>query len=662
MGAKTNLGWILFLAGTVAALADSPPDWLRLPAPGDARPAEVSAWILDNNLRVSQQDEETVTFRYRLAVMVLSNAGVQHGGFSIPFTSGSSSVASAHAWAMSPDGKKCREFGINDFVVSSLAVNNMVWDLTKAVSFEAQRYLQPGWILAWEVEIKSVSTAFDIHWSPRVNLPVRSAVLELIPMAGGFVKWKVFSGDMPVPSSFGHEGGLIWELSNIPGYGTDVPAAAERDSMQVRAYLLGSPAETRSWADVVNLARHEMDPKAVVTPELASLAAKLASTGDVWTRIEPICRFVQKEVSYLSLTIASDSMAGYRPHPAAEVCDNRYGDCKDKAVLLCTLLKSVGVESRVMLVNSGIRMANRADWPSANFNHAIVAIPCASAPPAGSTVVRVGGRDYLLFDPTDEHVPFGELPSGDTGGLGLVLAPGGSDAVIIPSIAADRVTVSSEIRTVMAEDGSAAIELSEKRFSLAASDAVARDETEPLFERTGALEKRIQRRLPLISSLSWESHEVLPSHDWVGTAKFSAQYVGKRMTGGMYVATDLLSVVPAAEPWYEASDGWVSIMPGVLTRTVWVTAPAGWAVAELPPDWNLKSPAGEGSVRYSTEAGVAKGEMRLKIQGGVLARDAYLEFRELLRAEVAAERRPVVLRKIKPAAAPAPAALDPRAR
>lgn len=643
-------GLILFLAGSVAALADSPPDWLRLPEAGQARPADVSAWILHNNLRVSQRDQDSVVFRYRLAVMVLSDAGVRRGGFAIPFTSGSSTILSAHAWAMSPDGKKCRKFGIDDFVVSSLAVNNMTWDLTKMVSFEAQKFLQPGWILAWEVEIEAVSTAFDIVWSPRSSLPVRSALLELIPAATGSVKWKAFSIDMPNPSPLGSGNGLNWNISNIPGYGTDDPSSVEHDSMQVRAYLLTTPAESKSWGDVVRLARNEMDPKAVVTPELASLAGRLAGNGDVWSRIQPICRFVQKEVSYLGVTIASDSMAGYRPHRAAEVCDNRYGDCKDKAVLLCTMLGSVGVESRVMLVNSGIRMANRSDWPSANFNHAIVAIRCASAPPDGSTVVRVSGRDYLLFDPTDEHVPFGELPMADTGGLGLLLASDVADAVLIPSYPADRVTVSSEIRIALAQDGSAKVDLSEKRFGLAAAAAITRDETAPLIERTGALEKRIQRRLPLTSDLTWESSEVLPAHDWISNATFSAQYVGKRMSGGMYVATDLLSLVPNSEPWYEASEGWVDVTPGVLKRTVWVTAPAGWEAAELPPDWTTKSPAGEGSVRYSKEAGAIKGEMQLKIEGGVLGRDAYLEFRELLRTALAAEHRPVMLRRIKPAA------------
>jgi len=43
----------------------------------------------------------------------------------------------------------------------------------------------------------------------------------------------------------------------------------------------------------------------------------------------------------------------------------------------------------------------------------------------------------------------------------------------------------------------------------------------------------------------------------------------------------------------------------------------------------------------------------LKIEGGVMGRKAYLEYRNLLQAAVAAEHRPVVLRRAK-AALPTP--------
>jgi transglutaminase-like putative cysteine protease len=646
---------LLLLLCAAAARADHPPEWLRLPAPGDPVPKGVSSWILTQEERVTQESADTVRYHYRTAIMVFSEAGAKGAGYSLPFTAGAASVVSSKAWAMSPDGRKCREFGGNEFVIASSTVSNWMWDLSKVVFFEADKFLEPGWVVAYEVEIKSTSTPFDIVWSPRERVPVRYASLQLVPMAGGSVKWKAFSGDMPDPSPLAGSPGLAWTVSNVPPYGQDVPEGMEPNSLEMRAYLLTSATESKSWADVVRLARAQMDPQAVLTPDLQDLAKGKVGKGGLWARIEPVCRFVQKEVTYLGITIDTDSMAGYRPHAAADVCDNRYGDCKDKATLLCTLLRAVGVDARIVLVSSGYPRVNRTDWPSAYFNHAIVAIPCSEPAPQGATVVRLGGTDYLLFDPTNDEVPFGLLPMEDMGGEALVLAQGVASTVTIPPFPSGDVTVESQVKTVLNADGSAQIDLSEERFGIEAAEASAADDTVPLHERTGKLERRIQRRVPLISDLLWESKDDKEAHTWTRTAHFSAQFVGKRLTGGMYVSNDLMSALPSPKPWDDKTDGWVTITPGTLKREIELDPPAGWEFYELPADWSLKSPAGEGSMRFWQEAGVAKGEVIVRIEGGILDRPGYLGLRDLVGAAVAAERRPIVLRRIKAAAAQPPA-------
>jgi transglutaminase-like putative cysteine protease len=650
----------LFLLLCAAARGDRPPDWLSLPAAGDPRPQGCSAWVLDDLQQVRQDKDGSTLARYRQAVMPLSDAGAKREVFYRQYVAGSSSVVSAKAWAMSPDGKKCREFGGTDFAVFSPTVSNWIWDQEKVEFFNPTRYMQPGWVFAWEIEIKSDTAPFDYPWDPRQLIPVRHASLELIPAEGGSIKWECPLKDVPAPSR-GADGSMTWTVSNLPGLDVDVPPALNRSGSGLRAYLVAGQDQTRTWSDVVRLARAQMDPKAVVTPEIQTIANREAGSGDLWARIESVCRFVQKGVTYLEVTIDSDSMAGYRPHSAGEVCDSRYGDCKDKATLLCTMLGSLGVEAHVMLVNSGAPMTNRMEWPSAYFNHAIVAIRCQEAPPEGSTVVKAVGRDYLLFDPTNDQVRFGLLPMGDAGGLGLILAPGVDSAVVIPVSPADIVTTSSTVKAVIAEDGSASVDVKEDRFALAAADAVYRDETVRLADRTSALERRIQRRVPLISDLTWKSSDDSSGHAWSTTVHFNAQSVAKRMTGGYYVSTDLMSIVPFAAPWDAETPGWVTITPGTLVRSVEIDAPAGWGFGGVPDDWSYTSSAGAGSMHYAREGSAVKGEIRLKIKGGVLDRKAYLDFRDLLAAAMAAEHQPLVLSRPPKAgpAAPKPAAGTP---
>jgi hypothetical protein len=97
----------------------------------------------------------------------------------------------------------------------------------------------------------------------------------------------------------------------------------------------------------------------------------------------------------------------------------------------------------------------------------------------------------------------------------------------------------------------------------------------------------------------------------------------------------------------------VNVAPGSMVREIELEAPAGWEFRELPKAWSLKTALGEGSMHYWTEGGVAKGEMQLRIDGGVLDRGSYLAYRDLVNAAVAAERRPVILRRTKPAPTPA---------
>jgi hypothetical protein len=364
-----------------------------------------------------------------------------------------------------------------------------------------------------------------------------------------------------------------------------------------------------------------------------------------------LCRFVQKQITYLEVSIDADSMAGYRPHRAPEVLANRYGDCKDKAVLLCTMLRTIGVEARVALVNSGDPRANRPDWPSAQFNHAIVAIAAAEAPPVGWPVVRAGQTDYVLFDPTADWVPLGLLPSEDVGGETLILGDGVAATVPIPDGPYSTLIFSRRMGIRLSPDGSASVDFSDQRGGLAAADSVYRDESEPRADRTSRLERLIQSWSPLVADLTWDSSSEPSGREWHSQGHFAARYVLKPGAGGAaYLMTDLLSSVPTCEAWEAEPEGWVRFTPQNSHREFQVTPPIGWQIAETPPDWSVSTSAGVGALHYALRQGVLTGAVDLRITGGVVDRPAYLALRDLLRAATAAERRPLVLRKI-----PAPA-------
>lgn len=182
---------------------------------------------------------------------------------------------------------------------------------------------------------------------------------------------------------------FTWQGSDLPAidYEGDAPAwFVQWPFVQL--------SESRTWAEVVWWAEPLYalpDPLPEMIREQAQrLAADHISEEE---RIIALLQFVQQEIRYLGLELEAGT---HRPTAPAEVLARRFGDCKDKSILLCALLRALGIEAYPALVNTTQR-GHVADWgPSPHaFNHVIVAIP--TRVPAG----REGAApDYWWVDPT----------------------------------------------------------------------------------------------------------------------------------------------------------------------------------------------------------------------------------------------------------------------
>jgi hypothetical protein len=139
-----------------------------------------------------------------------------------------------------------------------------------------------------------------------------------------------------------------------------------------------------------------------VTPEIAAKAAELTheAKGDR-EKVLALYNYVTS-LRYVAVPMGVNS---FRPHAAANVLQNQFGDCKDKANLLNALLHSQNIEARLVLVP---RFSQAHDGlPGLSFNHAI------------SCVTLDGEKRWV--DTTDDVCRFGMLPPGDPGRKVLVI-------------------------------------------------------------------------------------------------------------------------------------------------------------------------------------------------------------------------------------------------
>ncbi len=88
------------------------------------------------------------------------------------------------------------------------------------------------------------------------------------------------------------------------------------------------------------------------------------------TQICAALRFVQDDVRYMGIEMGANS---HLPHDPEQVFKQRYGDCKDKAFLLCTILAHLGITARPVLINSAYRSSIKNWMPSPiAFDHVTV--------------------------------------------------------------------------------------------------------------------------------------------------------------------------------------------------------------------------------------------------------------------------------------------------
>lgn len=172
----------------------------------------------------------------------------------------------------------------------------------------------------------------------------------------------------------------------------------EADSVSYLDY--GKRLAVSTFADYAAFAQAyhaRADDKARADRAIASLAGKL--TQGINTRREKalaLADWVRKNIRYVAVYVGP---GGVVPHAASTVLENRYGDCKDHAVLLEALLEASGIASTPALINRG----NAYRLPSAPtlgiFDHVITYIP----------------ELKLYLDPTAAEIAPGYLPVQELG-------------------------------------------------------------------------------------------------------------------------------------------------------------------------------------------------------------------------------------------------------
>jgi cellulose synthase operon protein C len=229
----------------------------------------------------------------------------------------------------------------------------------------------------------------------------------------------------------------------------------------------------RTWDQVAawywGLAKDQLVADDEMRRRVATITKGLAGPLD---KVRAIYGEVVQRTRYVALEFG---IYGYKPRPAAQTFARGWGDCKDKAALMVTMLKEAGIAASLVLVRSGIRGEIEPDPPSlAPFDHAIAYVPSLQ----------------LFLDGTAEYTGSMELPPLDRGALALVVDSGGKGTLLhLPDPDAQATRRSRKIDATPTPEGGAQIDLRTEVSGALAAEARQR------YHAKGTRRERVGRDL-----------------------------------------------------------------------------------------------------------------------------------------------------------------------
>lgn len=135
-----------------------------------------------------------------------------------------------------------------------------------------------------------------------------------------------------------------------------------------------SVSDMVSWADVIQWSLPLYEEVIGTTSELEAIARSIERRHrGPEARIGAALAWVQSEIRYFGIELGSNS---HQPSTPMDTLERRFGDCKDKTVLLISLLQALDIESQPALVNTrqSLRDPDAVSRMHA-FNHVIVHVP-----------------------------------------------------------------------------------------------------------------------------------------------------------------------------------------------------------------------------------------------------------------------------------------------
>lgn len=241
----------------------------------------------------------------------------------------------------------------------------------------------------------------------------------------------------------------------------------------------------RSWDEFLGWYRGAVRGFTEPDEQVRRLAADLTRGKNTREKkVEALFEFVADDIRYVNYV----SGEWWLPNRPQQLLARRQGDCDDKAMLLVSLLKSVGIEATPVLVQTrytampSVLSGARAAIPL--FDHGIAFLP------------GEGGRPGTWLDATSPQSRMGVLPSMDARARALMVERGPARIIETPPSSPDDHGTFAEWTVTLEPSGAASIVAVEQHRGDAAFEL--RTALSEADARAQWVERYVQSRVPTI--------------------------------------------------------------------------------------------------------------------------------------------------------------------
>jgi len=616
--------------------------------------ADIPAALREGAHAVLRADDEVVTVKsagrlvhtVHRVVTVLDAAGDDHGQQMVGYDA-MRTLSYLRGAVYDAEGRllhQLRAAEIHDQGMGD-AGGNFMTDVR--VRYADLRQPQTPYTVEFDYEMVSDNALFYPDFQPQneEGLAVQSATFRVTTPAALPLRYQerqLPKGTAVAHSTAGSQEVYAWELANLP-------AVEEEEAAPPLAYttpavvlapgtfeVQGHPGTAATWQGLgqwsyeLNAGRDVLPPATV-----AKVQALVKDAPDARTKARRVYEMLQGSTRYISVQLG---LGGWQTFPASSVASNGYGDCKALSNYTAALLGAVGVPAYVALVGAGSDQPDlRADFPSSQFNHAIVCVPLAQA----------GKPDTLWLECTSQTAPFGYMGSFTGNRHALLVTPKGGQLVATPRYGAAENRQERRLDLFIDDKGGATATARTLRTGQ------EQDLYAHLMHELGPLDQKkyITDHLKLPTfTLTKFTLAAAPTKAAPGVVETLALALpgfaapsGKRV----FIAPNLLSRLPAlpAQVGERQTPVWLSDAC-LHADTVRLHLPAGFRPENLPAPVQLSTAYGSYSSQYAAlPDGSIQYIRRLEMKRGQLPATAYAGYLDFRRKISAADKGQVVLLK-----------------